>query len=80
MLQLAGEGKFSFLDGAIITPGCDSMRRLDECWRKAGSDIEGAVPHFFFTLEFLISILTIQSNGLPKKLTASLPQLKNILK
>jgi benzoyl-CoA reductase/2-hydroxyglutaryl-CoA dehydratase subunit BcrC/BadD/HgdB len=48
MLQLAGEGRFSFLDGAIITPGCDSMRRLDECWRKAGSDIEGAVPHFFF--------------------------------
>ena len=48
MLQLAGEGKFSFLDGAIITPGCDSIRRLDECWRKAGNDIEGALPDFFF--------------------------------
>lgn len=48
MLQLAGEGKFNFLDGAIITPGCDSMRRLDECWRKAGTDIEGAIPPFFF--------------------------------
>lgn len=48
MLQLAGEGKFNFLDGAIITPGCDSMRRLDECWRKAGKDIEGAIPPFFF--------------------------------
>ena len=48
MLQLAGEGKFNFLDGAIITPGCDSMRRLDECWRKAGSDIEGVIPSFFF--------------------------------
>jgi bcr-type benzoyl-CoA reductase subunit C len=48
MLQLAGEGKFNFLDGAIITPGCDSMRRLDECWRKAGKDIEGAIPSFFF--------------------------------
>ena len=48
MLQLAGEGKFNFLDGAIITPGCDSMRRLDECWRKAGSDIEGVIPPFFF--------------------------------
>lgn len=48
MLQLAGEGKFNFLDGAVITPGCDSMRRLDECWRKAGSDIEGAIPPFFF--------------------------------
>jgi benzoyl-CoA reductase subunit C len=48
MLQLAGEGKFDFLDGAIITPGCDSMRRLDECWRKANDDIEGILPKFFF--------------------------------
>ncbi len=48
MLQLAGEGKFDFLDGAIITPGCDSMRRLDECWRKAGGDITGVLPKFFF--------------------------------
>ena len=48
MLQLAGEGKFNFLDGAIITPGCDSMRRLDECWRKAGSDVDGIIPPFFF--------------------------------
>lgn len=48
MLQLAGEGRLDFLDGAIITPGCDSMRRLDECWRKAGEDITGIVPKFFF--------------------------------
>ncbi len=48
MLQLAGEGRFDFLDGAIITPGCDSMRRLDECWRKAGGDIPGSLPKFFF--------------------------------
>ena len=34
VLQLVGKGKFSFLDGAIITPGCDGMRRLDENWRK----------------------------------------------
>ena len=47
ILQLAGEGRFSFLDGAIITPGCDGMRRLDECWRKAGEDYEGIVPGFF---------------------------------
>jgi len=47
LLQMAGTGKFDFLSGAIITPGCDSMRRLDECWRKAGSDIEGALPEFF---------------------------------
>jgi bcr-type benzoyl-CoA reductase subunit C len=48
MLQLAGEGKFDFLDGALITPGCDSMRRLDECWRKADDDTKGILPKFFF--------------------------------
>ncbi|MBF0224306.1 MAG: 2-hydroxyacyl-CoA dehydratase [Desulfobacterales bacterium] len=48
LVQLAGEKKFSFLDGLIITPGCDAMRRLDECWRKAGNDYEGIVPPFFF--------------------------------
>jgi len=47
ILQLAGEGKFSFLDGLVITPGCDAMRRLDECWRKAGEDYKGIVPDFF---------------------------------
>ncbi len=47
VLQLAGEGKFNFLDGTIIVPGCDSMRRLDECWRKAGEDYQGIVPGFF---------------------------------
>ena len=47
ILQLAGKGKYSFLDGAIITPGCDGMRRLDENWRKAGEDYEGIVPDFF---------------------------------
>jgi len=48
ILQLAGKGKFSFLDGAIITPGCDGMRRLDECWRKAGEDFKGIVPDYFY--------------------------------
>ncbi len=48
VLQLAGKGKLSFLKGAIITPGCDAMRRLDECWRKAGEDYPGIVPPFFY--------------------------------
>ena len=48
ILQLAGKGKYKFMDGAIITPGCDAMRRLDECWRKAGEDYEGIVPPFFY--------------------------------
>ena len=47
ILQLAGEGKYNFLDGAIITPGCDSMRRIHECWRKAGQDFEGILPGYF---------------------------------
>ena len=48
LLQLAGEGKYHFLDGVIVTPGCDSMRRLDDCWRKAGEDRAEALPSFFF--------------------------------
>jgi benzoyl-CoA reductase/2-hydroxyglutaryl-CoA dehydratase subunit BcrC/BadD/HgdB len=48
LLQLAGEGKYHFLDGVIITPGCDSMRRLDDCWRKAGEDRAKTLPSFFF--------------------------------
>lgn len=50
VLQRIGEGAFGFLDGTVIVPGCDSMRRLDECWRKAGEDISGIVPPFFFHL------------------------------
>ncbi|MGM0453049.1 MAG: 2-hydroxyacyl-CoA dehydratase subunit D [Thermodesulfobacteriota bacterium] len=48
ILQLAGKGRFSFLDGAVITPGCDGMRRLDENWRKAGKEGAGLVPDFFY--------------------------------
>jgi len=47
VLQLAGDKVYHFLDGAIITNGCDSMRRLDECWRKAGEDIPGILPGYF---------------------------------
>lgn len=47
MLQLAGEHAYGFLDGVIITNGCDSMRRLNECWRKAGEDIPGILPGYF---------------------------------
>jgi len=48
LLQLAGEGKFNFLSGAVVSTGCDAMRRLDECWRKAGEDFKGALPEFFY--------------------------------
>lgn len=51
VLQLAGHGKFSMLNGVIITPGCDSMRRLYECWQKAGEDYDGIVPEFFYYLD-----------------------------
>jgi len=46
ILQLAGEGKYDFLDGVILTPGCDSIRRIDECWRKAAEDSYGTFPSF----------------------------------
>ena len=48
ILQLAGKGVFGFLDGTVITPGCDAMRRLHECWRKAGEDYEGIVPPYYY--------------------------------
>ena len=47
ILQMAGEGRYGFLDGAVICNGCDSMRRLDECWRKAAEDFDGILPAFF---------------------------------
>ena len=48
ILQLAGEGKYDFLNGVIFTPGCDSIRRLDDCWRKAAEDAHGAFPAYRF--------------------------------
>ncbi len=47
MLQLAGQGSYGFLDGAIISNGCDSMRRLEECWRKASEDYPGTLPGYY---------------------------------
>jgi benzoyl-CoA reductase subunit C len=47
MLQLAGQGSYNFLDGAIISNGCDSMRRLEECWRMAGKDYPGTLPGYY---------------------------------
>ena len=46
-LQLIAEGKYKFLDGAIISNGCDSMRRLYDNWRMAETDISGILPGFF---------------------------------
>jgi len=47
LLQLAGTGHYGFLDGVVITNGCDTMRRLDDCWRKMGQDISGTSPPWF---------------------------------
>lgn len=51
LLQKAGEGEYRFLDGAVITAGCDGMRRIDECWRKMGDDIHGTLPGWFYYLD-----------------------------
>lgn len=47
VLQLAGSGKYNFLDGIVVSNGCDAMRRLDECWRKMDEDISGTLPPWF---------------------------------
>jgi benzoyl-CoA reductase subunit C len=47
LLQLAGSGRYAFLDGVVISNGCDTMRRLDDCWRKMGQDIQGSAPPWF---------------------------------
>ena len=51
LLQQAGSGEYHFLDGAVITSGCDGMRRLDECWRKMASDFPGTLPEWFMLFD-----------------------------
>lgn len=51
LLQQAGAGCYDFLDGVVITSGCDAMRRLDECWRKMGEDIPGVLPPWSYYLD-----------------------------
>jgi benzoyl-CoA reductase/2-hydroxyglutaryl-CoA dehydratase subunit BcrC/BadD/HgdB len=78
ILQSVGEKQYRFLDGVIIIPGCDSMRRLDECWRKAGDDIDEIIPEFFyhlsiphkltgFSLQFFIQELQSMIDALSQK-------------
>jgi benzoyl-CoA reductase/2-hydroxyglutaryl-CoA dehydratase subunit BcrC/BadD/HgdB len=47
LLQQVGTRHYAFLDGVVITGGCDGMRRLNECWRKMGTDIPGVLPPWF---------------------------------
>ena len=46
LLQMAGEGKFRFLDGVVTSSLCDTMRRLDDCWRRAAVETDGLLPPF----------------------------------
>ncbi|MDH7553035.1 MAG: 2-hydroxyacyl-CoA dehydratase family protein [Spirochaetota bacterium] len=49
LLQHFADGDYSFLDGIVVTPGCDSMRRIDECIRKTAVNLNlPVVPPFFF--------------------------------
>ena len=54
LLQLIGEGKYNFIDGAVLTSGCDSMRRLDDNWRAAGKEHDSIIPDFlhYFDLPY----------------------------
>jgi benzoyl-CoA reductase/2-hydroxyglutaryl-CoA dehydratase subunit BcrC/BadD/HgdB len=51
LLQVAGTGKYAFLDGVVLSNGCDTLRRLDDCWRKMGQDIKGSLPPWFHYLD-----------------------------
>jgi benzoyl-CoA reductase subunit C len=51
LLQLAGSGRYAFLDGVVISNGCDTMRRLDDCWRKMGQDMPGTAPPWFYYVD-----------------------------
>ncbi len=48
MLQLAGEGRFDFLDGAIITPRVRFHAPPGRVLAQGRGDIEGSLPAFFF--------------------------------
>jgi len=48
VIQLAGTGKYNFLDGVIISNGCDTLRRMNDCWRKMGEDIKGSLPSWLY--------------------------------
>lgn len=47
MLQMAGDGKYKILDGLVTSTGCDAMRRMYDCWRKADEEYTGILPEFF---------------------------------
>jgi benzoyl-CoA reductase/2-hydroxyglutaryl-CoA dehydratase subunit BcrC/BadD/HgdB len=47
ILQSMAAKKLTHLDGAVIADGCDSMRRLDECWRRASNDYPHMRMPFF---------------------------------
>ncbi|MCP4118938.1 MAG: 2-hydroxyacyl-CoA dehydratase [Desulfobacteraceae bacterium] len=51
LLQAAGTGKYAFLDGVVLSNGCDTLRRLDDCWRKMGQDIKGSLPTWHYYLD-----------------------------
>jgi len=48
VIQLAGSGKYNFLDGVVLSNGCDTLRRMNDCWRKMGEDIQGTLPPWFY--------------------------------
>ncbi len=57
LIQMIGEGKYQFLDGAIITSACDSTRRLDEHWRKLGEGDPEILPGFFHYFDIPFKVL-----------------------
>lgn len=62
ILQLVGEHKYDFLDGVVITPSCDSMRRLDDTWRKSAEQAKAAFPafHSFFGVPHKVTSYSLE--------------------
>jgi len=82
MLQMAGEGKYNFLDGLVTSTGCDAMRRLYDCWRKAAEEYDGILPDFFqlvaiphksleFNIDWFIEEIRIHISRLEKHFNVS---------
>jgi benzoyl-CoA reductase/2-hydroxyglutaryl-CoA dehydratase subunit BcrC/BadD/HgdB len=51
VIQLAGSGTYHFLDGVVISNGCDTLRRMNDCWRKMGEDIKGTLPSWMYYVD-----------------------------
>ncbi|MGQ9842541.1 MAG: 2-hydroxyacyl-CoA dehydratase subunit D [Spirochaetota bacterium] len=78
LLQHFADGDYSFLDGIIVTPGCDSMRRIDECIRKTAVNLDlPIVPPFFFHYAVPHKITEYSTRWLVDELSRCIEHIQN---